>query len=311
MQLNSPEYVAALAAVTARPKSGGLSTPAMVDAYLSSAEFRAKKPRTQADYRTWALRFAAEFKDDPAALFEDPDSRGEVNGWRQRWAHSPKMFDYAGTVAAVVLNWGVENRKIREHHCNRLRKVYDVNRAEIVWTPADIEAFNARAPEWVRRILAVACETGLRPGDLIRLSRQHIEETPAGRRIKLRTNKKGRVASIPVTPRLAQLIDATPRDRLLILVSANRKPLTEHRASEGVRQWRDKAGLSAGLRLQDARGTAATRLLRAGCTLGQIAAHMAWSLRYAANVIERYAAVSPDDADEVLTLLARAKGAEQ
>ena len=163
------------------------------------------------------------------------------------------------------------------------------------------------APEWVRRILAVAVETGLRPGDLIKLGLQHVEATPAGRRIKMRTAKRGRVASIPVTPNMAAILDATPRDRLTILTSHRGLPLTEHRASEGVRQWRDKAGLSTELRLQDARGTAATRLLRAGCTLNQIAAHMGWSLRHAANVIERYASVAPEDADNVLDLLARAK----
>ena len=243
VQLNSPEYVAALAAVTSRPKPAKLLTSEMVDAYLSSADFKAKRPRTQADYRKWALRFAKEFGHDPAAMFEEPASRGEVNEWREIWAHSPKQFDYAGTVAAVILNWAREAGKISEHHCDKLKKLYSVDRSEIVWTPADIEAFNAKAPEWTRRILAVACETGLRPGDLIRLTRQHIEPTPEGRRIKLRTLKRDRTASIPVTPGLATIIDATPRDRMLILVSANGKPLTEHRASEGVRQWRDKAGL--------------------------------------------------------------------
>ncbi|MGY6410191.1 MAG: hypothetical protein ACXIUV_04085 [Alkalilacustris sp.] len=113
-----------------------------------------------------------------------------------------------------------------------------------------------------------------------------------------------------MTPGLAAVLDATPRDRVLILTCARGLPLTEHRASEAVRQWRDKAGLSPELRLQDPRGTAATRLLRAGCTLQHIAGHMAWSLHHAVNVIERYAAVSPDDSDEILTLLAASRAAE-
>ncbi|WP_276149462.1 MULTISPECIES: hypothetical protein [unclassified Sulfitobacter] len=60
-------------------------------------------------------------------------------------------------------------------------------------------------------------------------------------------------------------------------------------------------------RLQDTRGTAATRLLRAGLGLNQIANHMGWSLRYAAAVIEHYAAVSPAESAEVLDLLQREK----
>lgn len=80
-----------------------------------------------------------------------------------------------------------------------------------------------------------------------------------------------------------------------------------HRASEGLRQWRDKAGLSRELRLQDCRGTAATRLLDAGLSLAEISNHMGWSIRNAANVIEHYARVSLDETDAVLLKLSGAK----
>jgi len=302
----SAEYVAALAACVKRPKTGSISVPEMIDRYLDSAGFTSRAKRTQADYKKWALRFADEFREDPAALFEDPESRGEVMRWREHWAHSPKQYDYAATVASVVLNWARDAGIIKMHHCDHMKRIYVSNRAEIVWTPADLERFSVIAPEWVRRILTTATETGLRPGDLIRLGWAHVEATPSGRRIRLRTSKTKRIASIPVTPAMGAILDATPRTRTLILLSERGRPLTEHRASEGVRQWRDKAGLSADLRLQDARGTAATNLLRIGCTLGEIAAHMGWSLRYAANVIENYAAVAPEVSDEILVKLERA-----
>lgn len=73
-------------------------------------------------------------------------------------------------------------------------------------------------------------------------------------------------------------------------------------------QWRDKAALSPDLRLQDCRGTAATRLLNANLSLSEIANHMGWSIRHAANVIEHYARVSPGETDAVLVKLAQAKG---
>ena len=166
----------------------------------------------------------------------------------------------AGNHAVRVLNWAVEEGKISEHHCHRMPRLYDVDRAEIVCTPADLEAIDARAPEWVRPILCVACETGLRPGDLIELTTGAVEQTPLGRRLRVRTNKSSRLAHIPITPKLAKVIDATPRDRPLILTNASGNQLTEHRASEGRRQWGDKAGQSRDLRLQDCRGTAATRV---------------------------------------------------
>lgn len=301
----SDAYIAALneARKDQRGKGTTLTVAGMVDKFLDSPEFTTKAERTRADYRKWALRFAAEFKNDPAAMFEEPESRGELLDWRDKWGHSPKQADYARTVAVRILGWA-RGRHIKLHHCDNIPSLYEVDRAEIIWAPADVEAFEARAPEWVRRILTAALETGLRPGDLIRLSRAHIEATPAGRRISIRTNKRKRMATIPVTPKMGALLDATPKGRALILVSERGKVLTEHRASEGVRQWRDKAGLSDDLRLYDCRGTAATNLLRAGCKLSHIAAVFGWSLRYAQNVIEAYAAVAPEVADEVLVLLA-------
>ena len=303
----APEFFQAFADVTARPKPAVYMTPNMVDDFLSSTAMP-KGDRSRLDLRKWGLRFAEHFKDAPAIIFEDRGSRGEVNAWRAQWKHSPKQHDMAGVHAVRILNWAVEEGKLSEHFCHKLHRLYDVDRSEIVWPPADREAFDAVAPEWVRRILCAACETGLRPADLIKHTPRHVEETPMGRRLRVRTNKRNRLAHIPITPAMGAVIDSAPKNRLLILTNASGKPLTTHRASEGVRQWREKAKLSDELRLYDARGTAATRLLNAGLSLAEIANHMGWSVRYAANVIEHYARVSPDETDAVLVKLSTAKG---
>lgn len=306
---SAPSFFQAFAEATTRPKPALYLVPQLVDAFLSSTAMP-KSARLQLDILKWGLRFADHFKDAPVIIFEDRGARGEMNEWRALWKHSPKQHDVAGTHAVRILNWAVEEGKISEHHCHKLHRLYEVDRSDIVWTSADREAFDAIAPEWVRRILCAACETGLRPADLIKLTAANVEVTPKGRRLRVRTNKRKRTAHIPITPALAELIDSTPKDRLLILTNAGGNSLKPHRASEGVRQWRDKAGLSSELRLYDARGTAATRLLNAGLSLAEIANHMGWSVRYAANVIEHYARVSPDETDAVLVKLAKAKGGE-
>ncbi|KIN73259.1 tyrosine-type recombinase/integrase [Sulfitobacter guttiformis] len=300
----------AFSEATARPKSADYMVPQMVDDFLSSSSMPQAK-RSREDAKKWAWRFAQHFSTAPAAIFEDRRARGELNKWRAVWKHSPKQHDMAGTHAVRVLNWAVEEGLLSEHHCHKLRRLYEVDRSGVVWTRSDRDAINAIAPEWVQRILCVACETGLRPGDLIKLTRAAVENTPAGRRLRVRTNKRKKLAHIPITPVLAKVIDAIPTGQLLILTNASGAQLTEHRASEGLRQWRDKAGLNRDLRLQDCRGTAATRLLDAGLSLSEIANHMGWSIRNAANVIEHYARVSPDETDAVLVKLARAKGGAQ
>ncbi len=303
----SPDFHVAFAEMVKRPQPSTRMTQGLVDLFLSGAS-RARSVRSYEDQRKWLLRFAAHFREAPVAIFEERGSRAEINAWRAEWKHSPKQHDMAGTHAVRLLNWAVQEGHLSEHHCHKLPRLYVVDRSGVVWTATDRDAIDAIAPDWIRRLLCVACETGLRPGDLIKLSRSSVEQTPQGRRLRVRTSKRGRIAHIPITEPLANVIDTTPGDQLLILTNATGRPLTEHRASEGLRQWREKAGLSADLRLQDCRGTAATRLLDAGLSLSEIAGHMGWSLRHASNVIEHYAQVSPSETDVVLAKLAQARG---
>lgn len=97
-------------------------THQMIDDFLCGASMPAGK-RSQEGLRKWALRFQREFGDDPALLFEERASRGEVNAWRLKWAHSPKQHDDAGTHAVRILNWAVEEGKIKEHHCHKLKRL--------------------------------------------------------------------------------------------------------------------------------------------------------------------------------------------
>jgi len=297
---------------TAKPKANVETNADVAAEYYASVNFKQKKPRTQADYRKWLNRFVEEFGPDPIDMWEIPASSRDVDKWREKWVESPKQYDYAATVVSLFLNWAKKKHYISVHFCEGLDKLYSVDRSEIVWSPTDIQKVVEIAPLWVQRILIAATETGLRVGDLIKLSRNQVENTPSGRRIRVKTSKRGIPAYIPVTERMGLLLDATPKDQLLILTNATGQSLTPHRASEGLRQWRDKAGLAPetigyALRLNDARGTAATRLLRAGLSLSQIAACMAWSLRTASAMIERYAKVAPEESDEVNRLLARAR----
>lgn len=309
----SPAFIAAYNAAlidmdVAKPARAGKTTRDLVDRWLVSPEFKAKGERTRADYRKWGERFGDHFAKLPAAAWEDPRSRRDLIDWRDKWGHSPKSADYAVTVAVNVLNWARDRTEIVSHNCDRITRLYKADRAEIVWTPADVEAFMKVAPEPARRILTVSLETGLRPGDVISLTRQHIEATPKGRRIRIRTAKRKRIATIPVSADLAPVLDATPTGRMLILVSHNGRPLTINRASQYMGLWIAKAGLRTELQWKDARGTAATKLLRLGLSLGEIASHMGWSPRFAAAVIESYAAVAPELSDEILVKLERAKG---
>lgn len=303
-------YVVALQ--TAAPKKSETLTSTLVDDYLSSPRYLRLASRTQEDYRLWLDRFVFEFGQDPVAIFEEWESLGEVNEWRDRWKNSPKQYDYAGTVTTILLNWGVKQGRIRRHHCS-FEKVYKADRAHITWTQDFINTFLSVAPDNIGRVLIAATETGLRPADLVKLRRFDVETLSSGnRRLRIMTKKRGIFAHIPVTPKLAEVIDTVPKEQEYLMVNASGKPWTERYASQRLSHWKNKAGLTEerlgySLHMHDCRGTATTRLLEAGADAIQLATVFGWNLRYATQMIEVYAVVGSDKTDKILELVAKAE----
>ena len=75
----------------------------------------------------------------------------------------------------------------------------------------------------------------------MKLSRAHIHATPRGRRIVLRTAKRKPLVSIPVTPRMAEIIDAVPAGQMLIFLNSHDQPWDEKQLSKQVTVYRRKA----------------------------------------------------------------------
>ncbi|MEY8831348.1 tyrosine-type recombinase/integrase [Sedimentitalea sp. XS_ASV28] len=233
---------------------------------------------------------------------------------RQKWAHSPKQFEYCGTVVTRFLNRAVDNGKISRHFFHKLPSSMRQTGLRSSGLLPMLSFFAKLLRKYARRILICACETGLRPGDLAALNRRHIRKTRHGCRPLVRTNKRSKIATIPVSQKLGALMDATSLDRMPILVGDERQKLDAESASKAVSWWRNRIpeltsdAKGFDLRLYDARGTAATRLLEAG--LNDIASYMGWSIRYASQVIEHYAVISKDETDRVKRVLAVAQKAK-
>ncbi len=300
VKAGSPQYLEAYQKA-ARPPPDEEKFGSVIDAYFDSGEFRDLSKRTKKDYKRWGDEVRTEFASAPKSAIENPKIRQIAMKWRDQW--DGRNADYAWTVLSLIVSWAYEAGKLQQHHLRRGKKRYKADRAEIIWTEAEVHRIEATAPEWIWRALRAAVETGLRPGDLVRLNRGHVTKTAAGRRIQIRTNKRGRTATIPVTQAMAEVIDATPNGRMLILVNESGEQLTEGWISKAVMKARKAAGLRPELRLYDARGSAVTRLVIAGATLSEIAHHMGWGLTTAAKMIETYAAMDPDVSDSVLVKL--------
>lgn len=305
--IGSSDYIAAFSAASPRGTAARGKFRAVILGFLDSSDFQGLAPRTQADLRTSIYHptngIDVKFGDAPVAAFDDPRIRKQALDWRDKIGG--KVGDDRIRHLQRIVGFGLDRAMLRQHHLRQVKATYKSNRAEVFWLPAEIEAFEKGAPPHVARILVVACETGLRPGDLVELGPAHLHPTPGGQRLVVWTRKRRRLASIPVTPRMAQLIADTPAGRATFLVNKGGHPYQhENYLGDAVSSWRDTLKLRSELRLYDARGTAATRLLEAGAELKEIATHMGWSIKHAAEVIERYVALSPAMTDGLAAKLA-------
>lgn len=309
--VGSPEYLAALAA--ARPVADlarGLFRE-IITAFLASQDLQRLGARTQADMKISFCHakngIDAKFGAGPRAVFDDPRIRGIALKWRD--LIGGKVGDDRIRHLQRLVGWAVDRTFLRHNHLMKIRSLYTANRADMFWTEDDIAAFSKGTPPHLARTLIAATETGLRPGDLATLGPAHVHPTRRGQRIVIWTAKRKRMASIPVTPRMAQRIAETPKGQTVFLANKAGQPYQhENYLEDAVSQWRDKLNIRADLRLYDARGTAATRLLLADATLKDIATAKGWSFKRAAKVIERYAALTPEMSDGIAGKLARSGG---
>ena len=313
VRIGSPEYIAALAAAAPKAAAAKGKFREIILALLGSQEFGALAERTQKDFRNSVYHpkngIDVKFGAAPTRAFEDPRIRKQALEWRDEIGG--KVGDDRIRHLQRIVGFGLDRAMLMHHHLQKVRSVYKSNRADIFWMPEEIEAFEKLSPAHIARIVIAATKTGLRPGDLLLLSRQHIHPTPTGRRIVLWTRKgqrKRRVASIPLTARMAAMIDQLPSGQDRIIITKGGQPYThENYLGDAVSEWRDKMGLRKDLRLYDARGTAATRRLKAGADLKEIATHMGCSIKHAAEVIERYVALSPNMTDGIAQKLREAE----
>jgi hypothetical protein len=304
-KMHGPDYFAAYRnALEARSPSKGLFREILV-AYQASPEFKRLRSRSQRDILgsiNHPQGIDTKFGSAPIGVFNRPELRTIAYKWRDQF--KPRQADHMMAHLGAIISWALDRGRLKAHHLRHVTKLYSTDRSEIVWTEDEIARFVTGAPDYVGRILIAATETGMRPGDLAKLTHAHVQKSAAGRRILLRTGKRQRMASIPVTARMGTLIDATPPDREIILVGMRGAPFTDStRMGQVVSQWRDKLSIRREIHLYDARGTAATRLLEANASLQEIALAMGWSPQHAAKMIEVYAKLNPDASDSLLAKL--------
>ena len=260
----------------------------LVVLYKASNDYKALAPSTLRNWLPWLDRVADYFGPLRLAQFDRPEKiRPVIRRWRDQWADKPRTADYAMQVLSRVLSHAVEHGKISGNPCEGIKQLYAGDRREIIWTDADIATLKMSCSADVAHAVDLAVYTGLRLGDLLRLSWSHIGADA----ITIATGKsrQHREAVIPLYDGLRTVLASIPKRSTTILTNRRSCPWKTDGFGTAFNRAKIAAGLNdRDLHFHDLRGTAATRFYTAGLSERVIAEIMGWEENHVDRIIRRY-----------------------
>lgn len=288
----------------------------------ASVEWKALAETTRA---TWGLQLdliEAKWGKSPVALWSDARMVEKVVAWRDSRAATPRSADIGITVLKALLDFGRLRGKVKVNVAENIPQLYrGGDRAEIIWTPEDIAAFLAEAPQRIGDGLRLAAVTGLRREDLLTLTWEEVGEHAIVRIAKKKSRGRQRRATVPLIPEAKTLLDELrTRHRAegvdTVLVNTRGEPWLDTSFSMQFNKARNDAKIiepaqprldkpAKKKHLHDVRGTFCTHLCRTSLTNQEIARIMAWS----EDRVEGIRRVYVDDAAVVVALAKRISGA--
>jgi integrase len=302
----SPEFMASYnEAIEGRRTPDAGRFRSLVVSYRASGDYEKLAPSTRQQWGPWLDRIGAYFGDLRIAQFDRPEKiRPIIRRWRNQWTDKPRTADYGMQVLSRVLAYAVDPLgKIAGNPCQGIKRLYTGDRSEIIWTNADIAQLKkaggsrkiggklVEAPCSAEMVHAVdlASHTGLREGDLARVSWSHVGEDA----IMFASGKSGgrREAIIPLYDELRNVLACIPKRSTTILTNRRGRPWKPNSLAGAFIRAKASAGMAdRDLHFHDLRGTAATRFYIAGLSIRVIAEILAWSEDQVEKIIRRYVA---------------------
>jgi integrase len=255
--------------------------------YKASGEFQELSYRTKKAWFPWLDRITDQFGSLSIRQFDRPQIRLRIRAWRDKWRDTPRTADFAKQVLSRVLSYATENGALITNPCNAISNLYSADRSGIIWTPDDLARLCAVASTEVAWAAKLACLTGLRQGDLLRLSWGHV----GAHAIEIATGKSNRrrKAVAPLTADIRALLAEIKKVRTAttVLTNSRGQPWRGFNSS-WTKAMADAWPEGSKLHFHDLRGTAATNYFRAGFTTREIAEIMGWSEDRVERLIDRY-----------------------
>lgn len=218
--------------------------------------------------------------------FDRPEIKKDIRVWRDKWSDTPRMADLAKQVLSRVCSFMVAEGVLRANPCEGIENLYANDRSNIIWTDDDLDKLCKAASTEVANAAKLASLTGLRQGDLLKLRWSEITalyiEKPTSK------SRGKQAALIPLYADLRDLLAVIPKRADTVLTNTYGEPWQSgfHSSWDGAVK---RAGLGErDLHFHDLRGTAATRLFRAGFTYREIAEIVGVSEEQVESWIKRY-----------------------
>lgn len=283
-------FLAELAAARGARTAGDRSKlSGLVALYRASSAYAGLSEKTRREWARWLDRIQEKFGAQPIKAFDHPAAVPAIRRWRDGFAAAPRSADVALEVFSRLLSFGRSEGLLRGDPVKEIARLHKTNRSALIWTPDDFAELKTRASAEVYLAARLAALTGLRRGDLLRLSWSHVGKLA----IEIATGKSGgrKTTLIPIYAELRELLDTVPKRSTTVLVNSAGRPWgTGFGASWGhaVRADKAKGRQRIALHFHDLRGTAATKFFVAGLTIRQIAEIMTWSEARIEALINRY-----------------------
>jgi integrase len=219
----------------------------------------------------------------------------KVVDWRDSRSETPRGADTGIQVLRSLLEFGCLRGMVTINVAKGIPQLYrGGNRAEIVWTDEDLDAFAAEAgrqgKHHVLDAVRLASVTGLRREDLTTLTWSEIQTNAIVKRAAKKSRGKRRTVTIPRIEALDDLLTQLQTRRRnegveTVLVSSKGTPWTPDGLNSAFDRVRDKVGIfhideegnKRAKHIHDLRGTFCTKLMKAGLTDEQVADVMGWS----------------------------------
>lgn len=285
----TPEFLASFnEAIASRNAPSSTKFSASITRYKASDDYKGLAESTRRNWGPWLDKISDHFGNLSTRQFDRTQTiQPRIRAWRAKYAATPRAADYGMQVLSRVLSFEVDHGKLATNPCEGLKQLYSNSRSDIIWTDEDIARIRPHCSIEVQHAIDLAAHTGLRAGDLVRLSWSHVGEDA----IVVTTGKSRhrREAIIPLYDDLRALLKRIPFKSPVILTSSKGRPWNKDGLGGSfVQAKKDAWPEGCDLHFHDLRGTAATKFYVSGLTEREIAEIMAWEEDHVARIIRRY-----------------------